>query len=29
MHHELCESGEIPYGTVKGIIDEQEAKRGE
>lgn len=24
MHHEMCESGEIPYETVKKIIDEQE-----
>jgi 5-methylcytosine-specific restriction endonuclease McrA len=29
MHHELCESGEIPYEVVKRIIDEQEVKRGE
>lgn len=26
-HHEMCESGEIPYEVVKGIIDEQEAGR--
>jgi hypothetical protein len=24
MHHEMCESGEIPYEVVKQIIDEQE-----
>ena len=24
MHHEMCESGEIPYEEVKRIIDEQE-----
>lgn len=28
IHHEMCESGEIPYETVKKIIDEQEAKHG-
>ena len=27
MHHEMAENGEIPYEVVKGIIDEQEAKR--
>jgi hypothetical protein len=26
MHHEMCESGEIPYEEVKRIIDEQEAE---
>lgn len=26
MHHEMCESGEIPYEVVKSIIYEQEAK---
>lgn len=24
MHHEMCESGKIPYEVVKEIIDEQE-----
>jgi hypothetical protein len=24
IHHEMCESGEIPYEVVKQIIDEQE-----
>ena len=24
MHHEMCESGAIPYEVVKQIIDEQE-----
>lgn len=28
MHHEMTESGEIPYEIVKQIIDEQEEKRG-
>lgn len=28
MHHEMMESGEIPYEVVKQIIDEQEEKRG-
>lgn len=28
MHHEMCESGEIPYEAVKSIVDEQEVKRG-
>lgn len=27
MHHEMCESGEIPYEVVKKIIDEQEGKK--
>lgn len=27
MHHKMCEDGEIPYEAVKGIIEEQEAKR--
>lgn len=25
-HHEMCESGEIPYDTVRRIIEEQERK---
>jgi hypothetical protein len=24
IHHEMCESGEIPYETIKEIINEQE-----
>ena len=26
MHHEMCDSGEIPYEEVKKIIDEQQGK---
>lgn len=29
MHHEMAESGEIPYEVVKQIIDEQEDTYGE
>lgn len=25
MHHEMAESGEIPYEAIKNIIDDQEA----
>lgn len=28
-HHEMAETGQIPYAVIKGIIDEQEIKKRE